>query len=222
MTDENTILTYDDLRGIQEGEVAEPLVDVRTYNSAIVAEYEKQDMRAYTGDTIYVRDSVARKLGTIQQELEAASLRLRVVYGYRHPAVQQKYFDTRRSELAIENLGLSDEELDSLTHNFVAVPSVAGHPTGGAVDLTLIDSTGTPIDMGTAIADYSDPEKMKTFAPTTTAIQMTNRKILLDAMLKESFAPFYGEWWHFSYGDREWATFYDKKESLYSPILFQN
>lgn len=35
--------------------------------------------------------------------------------------------------------------------------------------------------------------------------QKENRFLLQDLMLLVGFAPYYGEWWHFSYGDREWA-----------------
>jgi D-alanyl-D-alanine dipeptidase len=37
-------------------------------------------------------------------------------------------------------------------------------------------------------------------------------------MTSVGFAPFDGEWWHFSYGDREWAYFYKKKNALYGQI----
>jgi D-alanyl-D-alanine dipeptidase len=107
------------------------------------------------------------------------------------------------------------------THNFVAVPSVAGHPTGGAVDATIVDAQGKELDMGTKIGDFSDPEKIKTFSKKISKKQLKNRLLLHEVMVKEGFAPFYGEWWHFSYGDREWACFYGKKRSIYSPIEFK-
>ena len=37
-------------------------------------------------------------------------------------------------------------------------------------------------------------------------------------MVAEGFAPFDGEWWHFSYGDREWAAFYGLSQTLYAHI----
>lgn|GEM_PF-6991181 len=43
---------------------------------------------------------------------------------------------------------------------------MAGHPTGGAVDLTLVDSVGNEMNMGNTIADYANPEVIKTFANT--------------------------------------------------------
>lgn len=116
---------------------------------------------------------------------------------------------------------LSNEELDSLTHNFIAAPSVAGHPTGGAVDVTIVDSFGNELDMGTKIADFKNPEKIKTFAKGLSKEQKKNRLLLHNILVREGFAPFYGEWWHFSYGDREWACFYKKKKTLYSPIKFK-
>lgn len=36
--------------------------------------------------------------------------------------------------------------------------------------------------------------------------------------LEENFAPYYGEWCHFSYGDREWAAFYGQAKTLYAPL----
>lgn len=211
------ILGYDDLIQIPSGENNERLVDVRTYSPSIAAQYNKQDMLPYTGEIILVRETVAKKLAAVNDALRTQGLGLRIVYGYRHPEVQKDYFSNRKAELRRENSTLDESLLDRLTHNFVAVPDVAGHPTGGAVDLTLIDDEGVEIDMGTRIADYSDPEAIKTFAAMN-EMQMSNRKLLHDMMVAQGFAPFYGEWWHFSWGDREWAAFYGKKEALYGAI----
>ena len=37
-------------------------------------------------------------------------------------------------------------------------------------------------------------------------------------MLEQEFAPYDGEWWHFSYGDREWAFYYKKEKALYKQV----
>lgn len=34
-------------------------------------------------------------------------------------------------------------------------------------------------------------------------------------MVEAGFAAFSGEWWHFSYGDREWAAIWNKAAALY-------
>lgn len=209
------ILSYDDLKAINAGASLEQLVDVRTYDRRIVAEYNKDDMRQYTGDVIYVRDSLAQKLGNVNAELAASDLRLKVVYGYRHPAVQQAYFSKRQAEILAESPELAGDDLERYTHNFVAVPDVGGHPAGAAVDITIVDASGEELDMGTDIADYSDPMLIHTFDPRVTREQFSNRLLLHDLMVGQGFTPFYGEWWHFSYGDREWAAFNGKKEALY-------
>jgi D-alanyl-D-alanine dipeptidase len=219
------ILTYREVALISSGENREPLVDVRTYDSTIISQYtegEKKEMFPFTGDRIFVRDTVARKIAKINRKLARyGKFRLNIVAGYRHPTVQKKYFEKKRAQLKAIYPNLTNEELDSLTHNFVAVPSVAGHPTGGAIDVTIVNSKGNEIDMGTQIADFRNPKKMKTFAKGLTNKQKKNRLLLHDILVREEFAPFYGEWWHFSYGDQEWACFYNRAKSIYSQIKFK-
>ncbi|MDE1919083.1 MAG: D-alanyl-D-alanine carboxypeptidase family protein [Patescibacteria group bacterium] len=215
------ILSFTDVAKADSNDNNEALVDVRTYNASIRAVYEKSDMIPYTGNSIFVRDTLAKKLAVIETEFSRIGYSMQVVYGYRHPEIQEKYFEKRKQILRLKNPTASEIELDELTHRFVAVPSVAGHPTGGAVDVTLVKTDGAFVDMGTKIADFSDVEKIETFAKDLTPTQVENRRILRDAMIKEELAPFYGEWWHFSYGDREWATFYGKSSSLYAPIDFK-
>ena len=212
------ILSSDELAQIPQGQDSEELVDVRMYNTLIAANYNKKDMYGYTGAVILVRDTLAQKLAIINQELDLQGYRLKIVYGYRHPEVQIRYFMKRKAELKQQYPELSEAALDRLTHNFVAIPELAGHSTGGAIDLTLIDKDSSELDMGTAIADYSDPDKIKTFYPSLTQEQKKNRQILHDAMVAKGFAPFYGEWWHFSFGDREWAAFYGKEQARFGML----
>ena len=212
------ILTYDEMASAEQGASQEPLVDVRKYDPSIVSEHEQSDMQAYTGESVLVRDTVAKKLAEVNKQLRNTNnLRLRIVYGFRHSKVQEKYFRERKEALRRENPSMSEYDLIRLVHDFVAVPDVAGHPMGAAVDLTLVDDSNNPVDMGNAISDYSDPDIIKTFAEVTPE-QASYRKILHDAMTAQGFAPFYGEWWHFSYGDREWAAFYGKKAAIYGTI----
>lgn len=212
------IMTYDEMASAEQGASQEPLVDVQKYDPSIVSQHEQSDMQAYTGESILVRDTVAKKLAEVNKQLRNTNnLRLRIVYGFRHPKVQEKYFRERKEVLRRENPSMSEYDLIRLVHDFVAVPDVAGHPMGAAVDLTLVDDSNNPVDMGNVISDYSDPNIIKTFAEVTSE-QASYRKILHDAMTAQGFAPFYGEWWHFSYGDREWAAFYGKKAAIYGTI----
>lgn len=214
------ILDYNDIIKYPAGTSTEKLVSVAQYNTSITMQYMKADMLDITGNTIFVRDIIAHKLANIQTLLDNTKLHLKVVYGYRHPDIQIKYFLDRKQALAQQNPRLSSKELDYLTHNFVAIPDIAGHPAGAAVDVTIANLQDKDIDMGTKIADYSNSDTIKTYALQLTPEQKKNRTLLHNLMVDEGFAPFYGEWWHFSYGDREWAAFYNKK-ALYGAIDFR-
>jgi D-alanyl-D-alanine dipeptidase/diaminopimelate epimerase len=218
----DTILTYDDVKKIKNGNSDEILTDVRSYDDSITAQYEKFDMIAYTGLEIFVRETVARKLAVVNKQLKTKyGLMLKVVYGYRSLEVQTYYFNKKQDELRPNNGQLSPEKLAALAHNFIAVPEVAGHVTGGAIDVTLVNSDGVAYDMGTRIADFTDEDRIKTFGSGITVSQRRFRQILLDEMMSVGFAPFLGEWWHFSYGDKEWAAYYGRTEALYGPILMR-
>ena len=71
--------------------------------------------------------------------------------------------------------------------------------------------------MGTAYADWASP-LITTFAEGLTPAQQENRALLRRAMVAAGFAPFNGEWWHFSYGDREWALVWDAPAALYTQL----
>ncbi|MBU6323184.1 D-alanyl-D-alanine carboxypeptidase family protein [Patescibacteria group bacterium] len=215
-----TILKYEDMKDVPAADSGESLVEVGTYDPAILAEYEQHDMRPYTGEQIFVRDTLARKLANVNDALMQSGLRLRVVYGYRHPEVQTLYFNRRKDALRKERARLSEDELTALAHNYTAEPSLGGHPMGAAVDLTMAGKDGMPVDMGTAISDFST-EKIVTDAAGLTSEQVRNRRMLHDAMVAEGFAPYYGEWWHFSYGDKEWAAFYGRPSALFARVNFK-
>ncbi len=75
------------------------------------------------------------------------------------------------------------------------------HSRGAAVDLTIVDKKGKELDMGTpydffgekAHADCTDlPEKI-----------LANRKLLKTTMESVGFRGIRTEWWHFSFGKKE-------------------
>lgn len=213
-------LTYSQVMTAQCGNVDEQLVDVRKYDPTIIAISENNDMQQYTGNIILVRDSVARKLRDINKTLEAEEgLNLRVAYGYRHPKVQEEYFNAEKEKQRALNPNVTDAELNEITHNYVAYPRVAGHTTGGAVDLTLVRD-GVKLDMGTPIYHdgFEHPEMIPTFGDGLTGEQFSNRMKLQEIMTRFGFVPFLGEWWHFSYGDFEWAAYSGYGRSLYCSV----
>lgn len=216
------IATLQDLQKIPTSENGEPLIEANAFDRSIICEHIQRDMEDFTREKVFVREGLARRLATANAFLQEkdSKYRLRIVYGYRHPVVQEKYFSEMRQIVAREHPELNESEIVSLTHNFIAVPEVAGHPTGGAIDVTISTLEGD-IDMGTDISDFSRTDAIKTFSESVSPEALTNRLLLRDAMVFAGLAPFYGEWWHFCFGDREWAFFYQKPMSLYSPVQFR-
>ena len=232
------ILTYEDLLTVEDANYIngttsdEEMVSINDASEIIIHDHgfrfseelffqvkPPEDMQPYTGNDIFLRENALSKLVSVARNLKAYSLRLLVVYGYRHPDLQQKYFTEILEKLSGENKNLSEKELYSLAHNFIAVPEVAGHTTGGAVDVTLVGKSGKELDMGTNIYDFSDPQKIITFTKKVTAEQIKNRMLLRIAMEYAGFVPFNGEWWHFSFGDKEWA-FWNAGWNSYSHSAF--
>jgi zinc D-Ala-D-Ala dipeptidase len=71
------------------------------------------------------------------------------------------------------------------------------HPSGNAIDLTIVDSDGKELDMGT---DF-DAFTKKSWTMNAEGIVLENRLYLKEIMEAEGFRYLYAEWWHFSYPD---------------------
>lgn len=215
-----SILQYQDLVDISVRDNGENLVVVQDRAPEIICDYKKTDMIAYVGDRMLLREDVVRRLklaaANLQKKLPGAQLHM--VYGYRHPEVQRAYFEKSKKIILERDSSIREPELTFKTHLLSASPDVAGHPTGGAFDIT-IQRDKTELDMGSDIADFSSP-LIETFAAGLTPEQISNRALIREVLMKENFAPFDGEWWHFSYGDREWAAYYKKSFAIYDQKTF--
>jgi len=88
--------------------------------------------------------------------------------------------------------------------SYVANPERTGmHNYGMAVDITICEQDGTPLDMGTAFdffgkaAGINNEEQLKTQGLLTKK-QIQNRKLLRKVMTEAGFITIRGEWWHFN------------------------
>lgn len=210
---EDKFITYRELKSISVRDNEESLVDLA--KSGIATNIYDEVIAASTGSAIMVRAGVVPRLKKAQAFLQSirADLRLQVFYGYRDPAIQTQSFERVRELLGL-NGDLNDNQRE-IIHRSIAVPDVAGHPTGGAVDITIIDENDQPLDMGTA--PHAFEKDSYTFSPFISRAAWTNRQLLRTAMLSVQFAPYDGEWWHFSYGDREWAKYWEQAAACYAP-----
>ncbi len=217
------ILQYKDLITVPVQDNGEPLLEVNGLLPDVLCEYQKQDMIPYVGKDFFLRRGVIERLrlASVALKERLPGWRFKLVYAYRHPEVQAKYFEARQNEIRSKNSDLTEDEVRDRAHLLSASPDVAGHPTGGAIDITIISGTGAELDMGTGIADFSQGEKVQTFFPSLSEKQKEYRLLLRELLMKQEFAPFDGEWWHFSYGDREWAKYYEKEKTIYDHIDYQ-
>lgn len=71
----------------------------------------------------------------------------------------------------------------------------SSHCRGSALDMTLTDMDGVPLDMGTCF-DYFG-QKSWHGAKGLTQQQTENRELLKDVMTRHGFKPFEKEWWHY-------------------------
>ena len=209
---EDKFITYRALKTVPVRENGEALVDLE--KSGIATNIYDEVIAASTGRFIMVRAGVVPRLKKAQAFLQAirADLRLQVFYGYRDPVIQTQSFARVREQLGLSG-DLNDHQRE-IIHRSIAVPDVAGHPTGGAVDITIIDENDQPLDMGTV--PHAFEKDSYTFSPFIDRNAWANRQLLRSAMLSAQFAPYDGEWWHFSYGDREWARYWEQDEACYA------
>lgn len=80
---------------------------------------------------------------------------------------------------------------------YVADPSKGSiHNRGGAVDITLVDSKGSELDMGTAFDFFGEAAAHN--YPNVSDEVKKNRALLKKIMLKSNFKSFDSEWWHYN------------------------
>lgn len=92
------------------------------------------------------------------------------------------------------------------------------HTTGGAVDVTLVDSDGRELDLGTEFDAFSEETCTNYFESSDNEKVKENRRILWNAMEQAGFTNLPSEWWHFDYGDKFWA-YYAQSPVLYKGIF---
>ncbi|GAB6901489.1 M15 family metallopeptidase [Kineosporia succinea] len=215
---EEKMLKYADYADVPVIEVDEVvLFEPVPQQGVLRVEHLDPEMSELTGGVVYVRRPVVDMLYRAGQALKALdrSLTLQVVYGFRALEVQTRLFEEAKDALRAQYP--AGDELVEAAHRNVAVPSVAGYPTGGAVAVTLLRDE-QPVDMGTPVMEAN--RDSFTFSPFVSREAWESRQLLRRAMMAADFAPFDGEWWHFSYGDKEWARYYRQPGALYDQLAF--
>ena len=166
-----------------------------------------------------VRASVARRLVQARDELPRG-VGLRVVAGYRTAAVQRAIISSYAAGLRVAHPAIGASELERLTSRFVAPLAVAPHVAGAAVDLTLVDSSGRELDLGTPVDATPEQSEGACYfdAPEVSRHARANRELLASVLQGAGLVNYPTEWWHWSYGDRYWALVAGAPAALYGPV----
>jgi len=168
--------------------------------------------------SMYLREEVAKRLYKALGYLpENWTMILRD--GHRPTAVQHKLLQSLIDKYVQERPDSKIEEAIAYARTFVSDPEIQlpPHCCGIAVDVDVLDTnTGNLVDFGSSVNTPSEISFLH--SKNISKLQYANRITLLTAMLGAGFAPCHTEWWHFSYGDKVWAYFYDEPHVLYGII----
>jgi len=182
----------------------ENLVSLRKLNCVVIDETMSQ-VSSKSKYFCYVRESVYSMLNSASSLLPD-NCQFLIKEGYRPASIQQDSFDRIFKRYKTNSPGLDDRVILKRVSEYVAPLGVAGHPTGGAIDITLIVN-GEEAFMGTRFNDEPSETNNRTYMSSLDIgkEEKENRKVLSEALSAVGFINYPAEWWHWSFGDKYWA-----------------
>ncbi len=144
--------------------------------------------KVYDCDKCLLRKDAALALLKAHDQLKGEGYRIKLFDCYRPLDVQKKMWKIMPDD------------------RYVGNPYGSGsvHNKGAAVDLTLTDSLGRELEMGTPF-DHFGREAHHAYTDLPTEV-LTRRRILKEAMEGAGFEPITSEWWHYSYRRKNYPT----------------
>lgn len=145
--------------------------------------------------------------------------------GYRPLQVQQYLFADFKEKVKKQYESFTEEDVLRETRKFVAFPEVGSehllpHLTGGAIDLTLGDTNGNALDLGTEFDELSEKSATRYFEQHKEENKdaCMHRRILYNCMTEVGFTNYSEEWWHYDYKNLSWAKRIGAQEAVYGAI----
>jgi len=179
----------------------EKLVDVQTLDSSIRVDlkYASTDnfmkKRLYFDiEKAYLQKSIAQRLvkcNTLLKTLRP-SFRLLIYDAARPKSIQQAMWNALDTIPVKKRTKFVSNPTNGSVHNYAA-----------AVDLTICDLQGNPLDMGAGYDDirliaYPSKEEYFLKKGLLSNKQLANRKLLRKVMTSQNFKNIPTEWWHFN------------------------
>ena len=139
---------------------------------------------------------------------------------WRSFAHQKLLWDNRVDVLKKKYPEKKPVEIRKITSYFFAREEKSLHATGGSVDALIYDSINEKVlDFGT-----NDGLKIELgrecypYHPDISHEARNNRKLLIDLFENEDFVCDLKEYWHFDYGNVNWAISKEKKNAIYGIV----
>ncbi|WP_283135725.1 M15 family metallopeptidase [Rhizohabitans arisaemae] len=192
-------------------ESGEALIDLHTVQALRVDPRMAETGAAYA----HLRVGVVDRLVTAQSLLPPGVYFL-IVEGFRTVELQARYFDAHVDRLRVAHPGQDHDWYHRRASRYISPPEVAPHVAGAAVDLTLCDTDGNEMWLGTEVND-TDTESCHTASTAVSAEARAHRRILSEALATVDLVNYPTEWWHWSYGDRYWACVNGASAARYGP-----
>lgn len=181
------------------------LVDIQSLDSSIKVELKYSIDNNFMGEDVYgnLNSCFLEKKAALKLEVASKILKenhphlsLLVVDGLRPQRVQWKmWYKVRNTPM----------------QKYVANPKFGSmHNYGCAVDVTIVDSLGVRLDMGTEVdhfGELAEPrlEKKLLIQKKLNRTQVKNRQLLREVMKRAGFNPISIEWWHFDAFEKEYV-----------------
>ena len=142
--------------------------------------------RNFTGQQIYdfsdayLRYGTVKKLAAVSDDLAQLGLSLKIWDGFRPVSAQYRLWEICPNPTYVAN----------------PTKGFSSHSRGNTLDLTLVDASGTELEMPTGFDDFS--KKADRDYSDCTEIAAAHAQLLETLMEKHGFSGYFGEWWHFT------------------------
>jgi D-alanyl-D-alanine dipeptidase len=160
-------------------------VNLKNYSNDFIFDMKYASTDNFLNEKVYPCDECFLRVKTVKALLQAnkafidKGYRIKLYDCYRPIAIQKKMWKIVPNP------------------TYVANPKKGSiHNKGGAVDITLVDSLGIELNMGTKF-DFFGEEASHNYTNLSQEI-LANRKLLKDVMLQNNFKSFDSEWWHYN------------------------
>ncbi|HTK84526.1 MAG TPA: M15 family metallopeptidase [Patescibacteria group bacterium] len=153
------------------------------------------------------------------QQLLPKGVFFMIFEAYRPLARQVKLWKMVEAKVKKEYPNATADEQQKICENFIANPYDgigSGHQAACAIDLNLCDKDGNEFDMGCKIQDFD--ERTRTDSKVISKKAQENRRLLKGTLDKVGLVNYPAEWWHYSYGDHQWAWLVGESTCPYGPI----